>query len=229
MPSWPSQNGQVAGVGDAGGAAERRRAGSSGRARRRPARRSAGCGGGQSRYSAVDVSSRARCSRSIGIGKHGGASCWCRRSRSASAGSAAGARSGARRSRPRRRSAWPKPGTRPRPRSPSRAARARPRPGAPSPAAFRSGSRRPCTSTTLTLMPQGAVCSSMIFCRIWLILSRSESSSSSVCWPSTLRSVVCEIWDVACAKSATSTIAAVGIDDPEVGDRVHRAPGRCRG
>ena len=50
------------------------------------------------------------------------------------------------------------------------------------------------TSTTLTLMPHGAVCSSMICCRIWLILSRSDRSSSSVCWPSTLRSVVCEIW-----------------------------------
>ena len=53
------------------------------------------------------------------------------------------------------------------------------------------------TSTIETLMPQGAVCSSMICCRIALIFSRSESSSSSTCLPSTERSVVCAIWEVA--------------------------------
>ena len=42
-----------------------------------------------------------------------------------------------------------------------------------------------------------AVASSMISCRIELILSRSESSSSSRCWPSTDRSVVCAICEVA--------------------------------
>ena len=53
------------------------------------------------------------------------------------------------------------------------------------------------TSTTETLMPQGEVASSMIVCRIALILSRSESTSSSTCWPSTDRSVVCAICEVA--------------------------------
>ena len=52
-------------------------------------------------------------------------------------------------------------------------------------------------STTETLIPQGEVASSMIDCRIALILSRSERSSSSTCWPSTDRSVVCAICDVA--------------------------------
>ena len=52
-------------------------------------------------------------------------------------------------------------------------------------------------STIETLMPQGPVDSSMISCRIALIFSRSESSSSSTCWPSTDRRVVCAISDVA--------------------------------
>ena len=50
----------------------------------------------------------------------------------------------------------------------------------------------------------------MIVCRIALILSRSASSSSSWCWPSTDRSVVCAIWDVATMKFSTWTIAAFG-------------------
>ena len=59
-------------------------------------------------------------------------------------------------------------------------------------------------------MPQGAVASSMISCRIELILSRSESSSSSRCWPSTDRSVVCAICEVATMKFSTCTIAFSG-------------------
>src|SRR5579862_4249632 len=59
-------------------------------------------------------------------------------------------------------------------------------------------------------MPQGAVCSSMIPCRIALIFSRSERSSSSTCWPSTERSVVCAICDVATMKFSICTIAAFG-------------------
>src|SRR5579862_3239130 len=66
------------------------------------------------------------------------------------------------------------------------------------------------TSTTETLIPQGAVCSSMIPWRIELIFSRSESSSSSVCWPSTERRVVCAICDVATMKFSTWTIADLG-------------------
>ena len=53
------------------------------------------------------------------------------------------------------------------------------------------------TSTTETLMPHGEVASSMIVCRIALILSRSDSSSSRTCWPSTERSVVWAICEVA--------------------------------
>jgi hypothetical protein len=49
------------------------------------------------------------------------------------------------------------------------------------------------TSTIETLIPQGEVASSMIPCRIALIFSRSASNSSSWCWPSTDRSVVCAI------------------------------------
>src|SRR6476646_6304660 len=66
------------------------------------------------------------------------------------------------------------------------------------------------TSTIETLMPQGAVASSMISCRIALILSRSESSSSSRCWPSTDRKVVCAICEVATMKFSTWTIAFFG-------------------
>src|SRR5215218_3515079 len=66
------------------------------------------------------------------------------------------------------------------------------------------------TSTIETLIPQGAVCSSMISCRIVLIFSRSDRSSSSWCWPSTDLSVVCEICDVATMKFSICTIAAFG-------------------
>src|SRR5882724_6799549 len=66
------------------------------------------------------------------------------------------------------------------------------------------------TSTAETLMPHGPVASSMISCRIALIFSRSESSSSSTCWPSTDRSVVCAFCEVATMKFSTCTIASFG-------------------
>src|SRR5262245_51919445 len=66
------------------------------------------------------------------------------------------------------------------------------------------------TSTIETFTPQGEVASSMMLCRIELILSRSERSSSSMCCPSTDRRVVCEIWEVAAMKFSTCTIAAFG-------------------
>ncbi len=53
------------------------------------------------------------------------------------------------------------------------------------------------TSTTETLIPHGPVCWSMIPWRIALIFSRSDSSSSSECCPSTERSVVWAICEVA--------------------------------
>src|ERR671922_1854425 len=66
------------------------------------------------------------------------------------------------------------------------------------------------TSTIETLTPHGEVASSMIRCRISLILSRSDRSSSSWCWPRTLRSVVCAICEVATMKFSTCTIAFSG-------------------
>src|SRR4051794_4465395 len=66
------------------------------------------------------------------------------------------------------------------------------------------------TSTAETLMPHGPVASSMISCRIALIFSRSDSSSSSTCWPRTERSVVCAFCDVATMKFSTCTIASFG-------------------
>src|SRR5438270_5437476 len=66
------------------------------------------------------------------------------------------------------------------------------------------------TATAETLMPHGPVASSMISCRIALIFSRSESSSSSTCWPSTDLSVVCAFCDVATMKFSTCTTALFG-------------------
>src|SRR4051812_4453152 len=66
------------------------------------------------------------------------------------------------------------------------------------------------TSTAETLTPQGPVASSMIPCRIALIFSRSESSSSRTCCPSTERSVVCAFCEVATMKFSTCTIASCG-------------------
>src|SRR5215210_819503 len=53
------------------------------------------------------------------------------------------------------------------------------------------------TSTTLTLIPQGSVCSSMIVCSSSFICSRLTSRSSRSFCPRTLLSVVWEIWLVA--------------------------------
>ena len=53
------------------------------------------------------------------------------------------------------------------------------------------------TSTAETSMPHSTVRASMMAFRVSLIFSRSLSSSSSWCWPHTLRSVVCASWLVA--------------------------------
>ena len=53
------------------------------------------------------------------------------------------------------------------------------------------------TSTAVTFTPQGSVCWSMIRWSCWLTWSRDARRSSSSTWPSTLRSVVCAICDVA--------------------------------
>ena len=60
-----------------------------------------------------------------------------------------------------------------------------------------SGRSTSFNSTSETLMPQGSVASSRMVCIFTLSLSRSESSSSSSAWPTTLRSVVWESWLVA--------------------------------
>ena len=72
------------------------------------------------------------------------------------------------------------------------------------------GSSTSFTSTVDTLTPHGSVCSSMIVCSRSLIWSRSESRSSSSDWPSTLRSVVCAICDVARKWSSTFVTASSG-------------------
>src|SRR5215472_17316103 len=66
------------------------------------------------------------------------------------------------------------------------------------------------TSTAVTLIPHGSVCRSMISCSLRFILSRCESSSSSSACPSTLRSVVCEMSEVAFRYFSTRTTAAAG-------------------
>ena len=53
------------------------------------------------------------------------------------------------------------------------------------------------TSTAVTFTPHGSVCWSMIRWSCWLTWSREARRSSSSTCPSTLRSVVCEIWEVA--------------------------------
>ena len=65
-------------------------------------------------------------------------------------------------------------------------------------------------STAVTFTPQGSVDSSMIFCSSSLSRSRSESSWSNSALPSTERSEVCAICEVASRKFSTSTIALVG-------------------
>ena len=73
-----------------------------------------------------------------------------------------------------------------------------------------SGRATSLTSTAVTLTPHGSVCRSMISWRVWLILSRWASNSSSSAWPSTLRSVVCEINMVAFQKFSTLITASTG-------------------
>ena len=73
-----------------------------------------------------------------------------------------------------------------------------------------AGSSTSLTSTVVTLTPQGSVCSSMICCSSTLSRSRSESSASSSALPSTERSVVCAICDVARRKFSTSVTALFG-------------------
>ena len=65
-------------------------------------------------------------------------------------------------------------------------------------------------STVVTLMPQGSVWSSMICWRSSLSRSRSASSVSSSALPSTERSVVCAICDVAASTFSTSTTDLFG-------------------
>ena len=72
------------------------------------------------------------------------------------------------------------------------------------------GSSTSLTSTVDTLTPHGSVCSSMIVWRRALIFSRSDSSSSRSDWPSTLRSVVCAICEVARKWSRTFVTASSG-------------------
>src|SRR6266850_2717663 len=73
-----------------------------------------------------------------------------------------------------------------------------------------SGKDTSLTSTAVTLTPHGSVCRSMISCNFRLIDSRCESRSSKGAWPSTLRSVVCDISEVALRKFSTFTTAACG-------------------
>ena len=72
-----------------------------------------------------------------------------------------------------------------------------------------SGSATSRISTAVTLIPHGPVCRSMISCNFWLITSRCDSKSSSGAWPSTLRSVVCAISEVAFQKFSTLITAAI--------------------
>src|SRR3990172_6850044 len=66
------------------------------------------------------------------------------------------------------------------------------------------------TSTAVTFIPQGAVCSSMISRMDRLSFSRWARSSSRSDFPRTLRRVVWAIWKVAARKSATSIMEASG-------------------
>jgi hypothetical protein len=65
-------------------------------------------------------------------------------------------------------------------------------------------------STVETLMPHGSVCSSMIFWRSSFRRSRSDSSSSRSARPSTERSVVWAICEVAGANASISVTEAAG-------------------
>src|SRR5512132_961212 len=65
-------------------------------------------------------------------------------------------------------------------------------------------------STVVTFTPHGSVCSSMICCRFSLRVSRSARSVSRSALPSTERSVVCAICDVAARIRSTSTTDLTG-------------------
>ncbi len=65
-------------------------------------------------------------------------------------------------------------------------------------------------STIETLMPHASVAVSMVFWMSAFSISRSASSVSRSCLPSTARSVVCASWLVACRKSTTWMIAFCG-------------------
>ena len=60
-----------------------------------------------------------------------------------------------------------------------------------------SGSWMSFSSTSVTSTPQSTVVTSRISRMSTLIRSVSDSVSSSVCWPTTLRSVVWAIWSIA--------------------------------
>ena len=64
-------------------------------------------------------------------------------------------------------------------------------------------------------MPHGSVCSSMICCRSSLSRSRSDSSASRSALPSTERSVVCAICDVALTRVLDLDDRRVRVDDAE--------------
>ena len=67
----------------------------------------------------------------------------------------------------------------------------------------------------------GSVCWSMIRVSSSLIFSREARRSSSSCWPSTLRRVVCAIWEVAYEVVLHADHGLVGVEHAEEDDRVH--------
>ena len=82
-----------------------------------------------------------------------------------------------------------------------------------------SGSWMSLSSTTVTLTPQSSVWTSRISRMFALILSVSDSVSSSVWRPTTARSVVCAIWSIAASTFSIATTERIGVVDAEVGDR----------
>ena len=68
-----------------------------------------------------------------------------------------------------------------------------------------SGSWMSLSSTTVTWMPHSSVWTSRISRMFWLIVSVSDSVSSSVWRPTTARSVVCAIWLIAAATFSIAT------------------------
>ena len=68
-----------------------------------------------------------------------------------------------------------------------------------------SGSWMSFSSTRVTSTPQATVATSRILRMSRLILSVSDSVWSSVCWPTTFRSVVCAIWLIAAPTFSIAT------------------------